>query len=52
MGKFQVVFDAAHHVFLVKRRVWGMFWKAVFRSEIYYCALAFKKEAERPHWIA
>lgn len=52
MERFQVVFDAAHHQFLVRRRVWGLFWKALFRSEVYFCALAFKRELERPRWIA
>jgi hypothetical protein len=52
MKKFQVVFDAPHRVFLVRQRVWGLFWKAVFRSDIYFCALAFKRELERPRWIA
>lgn len=49
---YQIVFDNFHHTFLVRRRVWGVFWKAVFRSEIYFCALAFKRELERPRWVA
>lgn len=52
MQTYQIVFDALHRTFLVRRRVWGLFWKAVFRSEIYFCALAFKRELERPRWAA
>jgi len=52
MEKYQVVFDALHHTFLVRRRIFGLFWKSVFRSDIYFCALAFKRELERPRWAA
>ncbi len=52
MARFQVVFDATHRTFLVQRRVFGLFWRAVFQSEIYFCALAFKRELERPRWVA
>ena len=52
MDKYQVVFDVLHGAFLVQRRVWGFFWKDIFRSEVYFCALAFKRELERPRWAA
>jgi len=52
MEPYQIVFDALSHTFLVRRRVWGLFWKAVFRSDIYFCALAFKRELERARWLA
>lgn len=52
MPRYQIVFDALHQTFLVRRRVAGLFWRAVFRSEIYFCALAFKRELERPRWVS
>jgi hypothetical protein len=52
MARFQVVFDAPHHTFLVQRRILGLFWKSVFQSDIYFCALAFLRELERPRWVA
>ena len=52
MDTYQIVFDAPHHTFLVRRRVLGLFWRAVFQSDIYFCALAFKRELERPRWVA
>jgi len=52
MERFQVVFDAAHQTFLVRRRVWVLFWRSVFQSDVYFCALAFKRELERPRWVA
>jgi hypothetical protein len=50
--RYEIVFDTLRRTFLVRRRVWGLFWKAVFRSEVYFCALAFKKELERPRWAS
>ena len=52
MERYQVVFDAIQHTFLVRRRVWGLFWKAVFQSDVYFCALAFKREVDRPRWVS
>ena len=49
---YEVVFDTLRRTVLVRRRVWGLFWKSVFRSDIYFCALAFKKELERPRWAS
>lgn|GEM_PF-2549277 len=47
MNRYQIVFDSHHHTFLVRRRVCVVFWKAIFRSEVYFCALAFLKEMAR-----
>jgi hypothetical protein len=51
MNRYDVIFDSLHQTFLVRRRTFGLFWRAIFRSEVYYCALAFKKELERPRWV-
>lgn len=52
MNRYDVIFDTLHRSFLVRRRIFGLFWKAIFRSEVYFCALAFKRELERPRWAS
>lgn len=52
MERYRIVFDSLHHTFLVRRRAFGVFWTTVFRSDIYFCAAAFKRELERPRYAS